>query len=181
MNLEALKYPIGKFEMPKTVTENFINQAISDIETFPKRLNAATEKLTKTQLQRPYRPGGWTVEQVVHHCADSHMNAYIRFKLALTESKSPTINPYAEAVWAELPDNNLPIEVSLNLLESLHQRWVVILKSLTKSDLEKGYIHPADKHYYPLSEAVGMYQWHCNHHLAHIVNLINRNFDGEKS
>ncbi len=177
MNLEKLKYPIGQFIVPEKYTEEFIEKAINDIESFPKRLKNAVVNLSQSELNTPYRPEGWTVRQLIHHCADSHMNAYIRFKLALTEKESPTINPYEEAIWAELPDSKLPIETSLVLLESLHQRWSTLLRSLSETDLEKGYIHPANNHKYSLNEAIGTYQWHSNHHLAHIVNLIERNFE----
>ena len=171
MIVEELKYPIGKFVKPDTFTPEILNHYIRNIESFPSRLRTEVEHLTDEQLDTRYRPDGWTIRQVVNHCADSHMNSFMRFKLALTED-TPTIKPYFENRWAELADSKrMPIEPALKILEGLHQRWVVILKSLTKEDLEKKYIHPERGKELRLDETVGLYAWHCNHHLAHITNL----------
>ena len=174
MNIEQLKYPIGKFKMPDTVTSETIEKFILVIESFPARLKTEVENLTDEQLDTPYRPEGWTIRQVVNHCADSHMNALIRFKLALTEDK-PTITPYFEERWAELADSKtMPIESSLIILDGLHQRWIFLLKSLTEDDLKKSYLHPQNGREYRLEENMGLYAWHCNHHLAHITELKKR-------
>jgi hypothetical protein len=146
------------------------------LRQLPKRLKAAVDGLTEGQLDTPYREGGWTVRQTVHHVADSHANAYIRFKLALTEDW-PTIKPYEEALWAELADSRLPVQLSLDLLTALHDRWVVLLESMSDADFHKGYIHPAikiDGGRQPLSEVLAMYAWHSRHHTAHLANLRSR-------
>ncbi|HSZ71626.1 MAG TPA: putative metal-dependent hydrolase [Cytophagaceae bacterium] len=175
--LNSLQFPIGKYEAPQTLTQELVNGYIKDIASFPKRLLQAVKGLDKQQLDTPYRPGGWTIRQVVHHCADSHMNSLIRFKLALTE-ETPTIKPYYEERWAELADSkNMDITPSLLLLEGLHQRWVTLLQSLTAKDLEKTFIHPEHGKRFRLDENIGVYAWHCNHHLAHINTLKkNRNW-----
>jgi uncharacterized damage-inducible protein DinB len=171
VTVEELKYPIGKFVKPDFYTPEILNQYILDIELFPSRLRSEVEQLTDEQLDTPYRPDGWTIRQVVHHCADSHMNSFTRFKLALTEEK-PTIKPYFEDRWAELADSkNMPIEPALNILDGLHQRWVVLLKSLTKEDLERRFVHPEHGKELKLDGTLGLYAWHGHHHLAHITNL----------
>jgi hypothetical protein len=173
-DLETLKYPIGHFVKPAHFTLEIISKCISDIETFPMRLRMETAHLSQEQLDTQYRPQGWTIRQVVHHCADSHMNSIIRFKLTLTEDK-PTIKPYHEERWAELADSRtLPIGPSLQLLEGLHARWVVLLKSLTEEELHKSFIHPEHGKVTRLDENIGIYAWHCNHHLAHITTLKKR-------
>lgn len=141
MNLEQLKYPAGKFVKPESITKEIIDSAISEIENFPSFVKFEIQNLEEKDLQLRYRPEGWTITQVVHHCADSHINSYMRFKLALTENV-PTIKPYEESLWAELPDNNLSPFVSLKLLDALHEKWVYILKSLSEEDLNKAFIHP---------------------------------------
>ena len=141
MNLEQLKYPVGKFVIPESITKEIIDSAISEIENFPSFVKTEIQNLDEKDLQLRYRPEGWTITQVVHHCADSHINSYMRFKLALTENV-PTIKPYEESLWAELPDNNLSPFVSLKLLDALHEKWVYILKSLSEEDLNKAFIHP---------------------------------------
>lgn len=169
--MENLKYPIGQFLKPTEISAELLNSYISDIESFPDRLKAEVENLTEAQLDTEYRPDGWTIRQVVHHCADSHINSFTRFKLALTED-NPTIKPYLEAAWAELADSkNMPLAPSLQLLEGLHKRWVVLLKSLSESDLQRTFFHPESKAQVPLAENIGIYAWHCNHHLAHITQL----------
>ena len=167
MNLEQLKYPVGKFVKPESITTELIDSAISEIENFPKLVKAEIQNLDEQDLQLRYRPGGWTISQVVHHCADSHINSYVRFKLALTEN-IPTIKPYEESLWAELPDKQLSPFVYLKLLEALHERWVYILKSLSEEDLNKEFIHPEQSEKISLKENILIYSWHCRHHLAHI-------------
>jgi hypothetical protein len=169
--LENLKFPIGKFQKPEKLTKEIIESFIQDIESFPSRLKKEVATLNNDQLDTPYRPQGWTIRQVVHHCADSHMNSIIRFKLALTEDK-PTIKPYYEERWAELTDSKiLPVEPSLKLLEGLHTRWTVLLKSLKEEDFQKTFIHPEHGREFRIDENIGVYAWHCNHHLAHITTL----------
>lgn len=167
MNLEALKFPVGKFVKPESITKEIINSAISEIENFPNLVKTEIENLDEKDLNLKYRPEGWTISQVVHHCADSHINSYVRFKLALTENL-PTIKPYEESLWAELPDSKLSLFVSLKLLEALHERWVFILKSLSGGDLNKEFIHPEQSEKISLKENILIYSWHCQHHLAHI-------------
>jgi len=166
------RYPIGPFVRPEHLTEEVVNSWINEIKEWPARLRQAAGTLTDEQLDTPYREGGWTIRQVVHHTADSHMNAFIRFKLALTET-APVIKPYDEAAWANLPDSGLPIEESLVLLDALHKRWVVLLSNLSKADLEKTFIHP-DSGTVTVGENIGMYAWHGRHHLAHITSLCER-------
>ena len=167
MNLEALKFPVGKFVKPESITKEIIDSAISDVENFPNFVKAEIENLDEKDLNLRYRPKGWTISQVVHHCADSHINSYVRFKLALTEDL-PTIKPYEESLWAELPDSKLSPFVSLKLLEALHERWVFILKSLSDDDLNREFIHPEQSEKISLKENILIYSWHCQHHLAHI-------------
>lgn len=172
--LNQLKFPIGKFEKPPVLTDLLRESFITDIETFPARLRKEVASLNDSQLDTPYRPDGWTIRQVVHHCADSHMNSIIRFKLALTEDK-PTIKPYFEDRWAELADTkNLSIEPSLLLLEGLHTRWTKLLRSLSLEDLKRSFIHPEHGREIVLEENLGIYAWHCNHHLAHVTSLKKR-------
>ena len=173
--LENLKYPIGKFIVPVNISENEIRKYIYDIEKLPTELRELVSDFSEEQLNTKYREGGWTVKQVVHHIVDSHMNSYIRFKLALTE-ETPEIRPYAEDKWAELEDGkNCDIKISLALLDALHFRWVMLLKSMTKMDFEKKFIHPEHKKEFSLGEATAMYSWHGRHHLKHISGLKERN------
>ena len=175
MNLEALKYPIGKFKKPENITNEILTSWKNDIATFPLRLKKEVDNLSDNQLDTPYRPDGWTIRQVVHHCADSHINSFIRFKLALTEN-NPTIKPYYEERWAELTDSKyFPIEPSLKILEGIHYRWSELLDKLTNEDLEKTFTHPEHNKTFNLLENIGVYAWHCNHHLAHITTLKVRN------
>ncbi len=166
------KYPIGNFQFKGDITSSVINNWINEIETLPLSLREAVKDLNDAQLNTAYRDGGWTVRQVVHHIADSHMNAYVRFKLALTED-NPVIKPYDEAKWADLSDYNLPIEPSLVLLESLHKRWSNLLRSLTQADLKKTFVHP-DSGEVSIGENIGIYAWHGKHHVAHIMSLCER-------
>jgi len=174
MTLEDLKYPIGKYEKPDQITEQQLKLYIADIQDFPAKLETAVGLLTDEQLNTPYRPQGWTIRQVVHHCADSHMNSLIRFKLALTEDK-PVIKPYFEDRWAELTDSqNYPIEPSLVLLKSLHARWTHLLVGLNESQFERKFIHPEHGKEFSLKENTGIYAWHGKHHLAQIISLVKR-------
>jgi uncharacterized damage-inducible protein DinB len=170
MDIEELKYPIGRYQAEEKIDKAAIDNFIKEIELLPERLAEAVKGLTLQQLQTPYRPDGWTVQQVVHHIADSHLNAYVRFKLALTEDK-PIIKPYDEKLWAELPDTKLVnINVSLVLIDSLHKRWTTLLKQLSNKDLNKEYLHP-ESGMKNVRETISHYAWHSNHHLAHINSL----------
>lgn len=167
-----LRYPVGRFEQAAVITPEQRNELISQIEVAPAKMRAAVADLNDQQLDTPYRPEGWTVRQVVHHVPDSHLNSYMRFKLALTEDM-PTIRTYHEDRWAELPDSSAPIEVSLNLLESLHRRWIILLRALTNDDLRRSFQHPEWGNV-NLDQAIGMYAWHGRHHVAHITALRDR-------
>jgi DinB family protein len=168
-----LHYPIGKKVPVRNPTDVQRREFIEAIAETPARLAAAVGGLTSAQLDTPYRPGGWTVRQVVHHLADSHMNAYVRFKLALTEDE-PTIKPYDEARWAELPDSKLPIDPSLALVENLHTRWVSLLHALTPADFAREFTHPQVGRL-SLDDYLQEYAWHGRHHVAHITSLRERN------
>jgi hypothetical protein len=175
MTLEQQKYPIGQFESPATITKEIVSQWIAAISSFPTRLKNEVNHLTEEQLDTQYRPEGWTIRQVIHHCADSHMNSLIRFKLALTEDQ-PTIKPYYEERWAELLDSkNMPIAPSLKMLEGIHERWTVLLNHLTEEQNGRVFIHPEHGKIFRLDENIGVYAWHCNHHLAHITETKKRN------
>ncbi len=164
------RYPIGKFEMPKEVTAARRQQAIEEIASTPARLRTAVKGLNEAQLDTPYRAGGWTVRQVVHHVPDSHVNAYVRLKLALTEEK-PTIKPYEEAAWAELPDSkSAPIEPSQALLDSLHARWDRLWRSLKPEHFARVLVHP-DHGERTVDWLLFLYEWHGKHHTAHITEL----------
>jgi uncharacterized damage-inducible protein DinB len=173
--MENLKYPIGQFQKPEKITVKDLGIWIKDIQNLPNDLKKTVSKLSDAQLDTPYRPDGWTVRQVIHHLADSHINAYTRFKLAMTE-ENPSIKPYEEALWAELEDGkNAPIALSITLLTVLHKRWVIFLKSVDKKTwAKKSYFHPESKKTSPLSEIIGLYSWHGRHHLAQIKALIER-------
>ena len=173
VNIEELKYPVGKFQFSGSMSDAERAQHVETIAQCPAKMRAAVAGLTEQQLNTPYRPGGWTVRQVVHHVPDSHMNAYVRFKLALTEDE-PTIKPYKEDKWAELVDTReTPIETSLVLLEKLHERWVRILRSLSSADLQRKMRHP-ELGVVTLERYVAMYAWHSQHHVAHITALRAR-------
>jgi hypothetical protein len=167
-----LRYPIGAFVLPARLPRAERPQAIRDIEETPSQLRAAVAGLADGQLDTPYRPAGWTVRQVVHHLPDSHMNAYVRLKLALTEDV-PTIRPYDEAAWAQLPDAAAPIEPSLALLEQLHQRWVHLWRCLTEADWRRAFRHP-ELGEMGVDELCALYAWHGKHHVAHITTLRAR-------
>ncbi|MGM0877288.1 MAG: YfiT family bacillithiol transferase [Bacillota bacterium] len=163
-----LQYPIGEFVEPKQVSEEEINRWILDIEETPELLKMTLEGLSHPLIDTSYRPGGWTVRQVVHHLADSHMNSYIRFKLALTEEK-PMIKVYDEKTWANLSDSTqMPLDISIQLLESLHKRWSHLLRSMSPNDFDKSFYHPEMKIQIPLSTNLALYSWHGKHHIEHI-------------
>ena len=161
-----LQYPIGRFTFPESSTAEQRQQWIREIARAPQELRAAVASLTPEQLDTPYRPGGWTVRQVVHHVPDSHMNAFIRFKLALTEDQ-PTIKPYDEARWAVLADAALPIGPSLDLLEALHVRWVRLLQTMSELDYQRTFVHP-ESGAWRLDQCLAQYAWHGRHHTGHI-------------
>ncbi|HYM20032.1 MAG TPA: bacillithiol transferase BstA [Candidatus Kapabacteria bacterium] len=171
--LYKLRYPIGEFE-PKdsySIAERAAN--ITTIRELPQKLVRAVETLNDSQLDTPYRDGGWTVRQVVHHLPDSHMNAFIRQRLALTEN-NPTIKPYDEAQWATFTDNTrAPVALSLSLISGLHERWALMLESLTEEQLHRTYEHP-ESGVWTLEQSIADYAWHCDHHLAHITELKKR-------
>jgi uncharacterized damage-inducible protein DinB len=164
------RYPVGKYHMPSDVSPAKRAEAISEIAGAPRKMRAAVTGLTDVQLETPYREGGWTVRQVVHHLADSHMNAYIRWRLALTETE-PTIKPYEEAAWANLEDAaHAPVEVSLKLLEPLHERWVALLQSVKPDEFARTFRHP-EHGVRSLDWMLFLYAWHGNHHTAHVTEL----------
>ena len=174
MTLEQLKYPIGQVNIPESITQKNIEDWIFVLETFPQNLEFLTRDLSDNQLDTVYREKGWSIRQVIHHCYDSHHNSYLRFKWALTEDK-PIIKAYFEERWAELPDTkSAPIFLSIDALKSLHAKWVYLLKRLTKKDLEAYFIHPANNEKVTLKENIAIYAWHCNHHFAHIEQLMLR-------
>ena len=171
---EDLRYPVGRFTRPQSLTPAERADAIDALVTAPAALRAAVKGLTDAQLDTPYRPGGWTVRQVVHHVPDSHMNAYCRFKLGLTEDV-PTIKPYDEARWAELPDGKSPlIEESLTLLDALHTRWVVLLRAMTPAEFSRSISHPEWTGPMSLDQVLALYAWHGRHHTAHVTELRKR-------
>ena len=168
-----LRFPVGKFVVPEKVTEEDRRLYISQIEQTPAKLRAAVAGLTDAQLDTPYRDGGWTVRQVTHHVPESHMNAYIRFKLALTED-APTIKPYEQQLWAELLDaKTAPVGLSLDLLDSLHQRWVLVLKAIKPEVFARKFNHP-ELGVVTLDRNLAMYAWHGRHHVAHVTALRER-------
>jgi len=173
MTTVDLSYPVGRFQKETNLTAERRQALIDAIARLPLDMRAAVNGLSDQQLDTPYRPGGWTVRQVIHHVPDSHLNAYIRFKLALTESE-PTIKPYDEKQWAELADVKLtPIEVSLSLLENLHARWTLLLRALSSAAFSKTFRHP-EIGLLTLDTQLGLYEWHGRHHLAHITSLRAR-------
>jgi hypothetical protein len=173
MTDELLRYPIGKFKAPVSYTSEDIRHWITTIKMFPGKLRHALLSLTEKQLDTPYRTGGWTLRQVVHHVADSHMNSMLRFKWALTE-ENPIIKPYEEADWALLPDYRLPVESSLKIIEGLHQHWVALLESFTEEQWNRTFVHPASGQTMQLKRALALYAWHSNHHLAHVTETIKK-------
>ncbi|GAB3790109.1 bacillithiol transferase BstA [Spirosoma horti] len=173
-DLDALKYPIGDFVYGQSFSDEHTRQHIAAIDELPIKLTELVGKWGDDRLDTPYRPGGWTIRQLVHHMADSHINAYVRTKLALTEF-NPTISPYEEGEWAKLPDSTLDIAPSLVILRNLHQRWVTILNALTDAELGRTYFHPGSQRTFVLREVVAMYAWHGEHHYQHAFRLAQRN------
>lgn len=174
MDTELLKYPTGKFEFPETVSKTMLNDSMDEIERFPAELSARTSGLSTEQLERTYRDGGWTIRQIIHHLADSHLNSYIRFKWALTE-ENPLIKAYNQSLWALTPEvGNTDISDSLLLLISLHNKWVHMMRSFDDTHWSKTFIHPEKKRTVRLDQNVCLYAWHGKHHLAHI-DLCLRN------
>ena len=172
--MEDLRFPIGRFQRPASLSPQQRRDAIDSVAAAPARLRAAVAGLNDAQFDTPYRPDGWTVRQVVHHVPDSHANAVIRFKLALTEDV-PTIKPYDEAAWAKLEDaRTTPIEVSLGLVDGLHDRWVRILNAMSPADFARELRHPENGPM-TLDQMLALYEWHGRHHVAHITSLRERN------
>jgi uncharacterized damage-inducible protein DinB len=172
-DLDDLRYPIGRLVRPESYTPEERLRAIAVVAAIPGELRAAVAGLSDAQLDTPYRPGGWTVRQVVHHVPDSHANAYIRFKLALTEDE-PTIRPYEEDRWAKLPEASAaPVELSLALLDRLHERWVASLRAITPEEWGRTYRHP-ESGVHKLDALLATYAWHGPHHVAHITSLRKR-------
>ena len=166
-NDHSLRYPKGEYERPTSYSNLEIMQWIEDIKTFPRRLADMLEEANDDDLDRTYRDGGWTLRQVVHHCCDSHMNAMLRMKWALTED-TPAIKGYFEAKWAELPDTkDAPIGMALQMLYGMHSRWVYLLQALEKEDLDKSFYHPEHDRNFTIKETIALYAWHGNHHLGH--------------
>jgi hypothetical protein len=170
--LEDLRYPIGRFAQPASTDPATRAEHISTLRLLPAMFQAAVSGLTTEQIDTPYREGGWTVRQLVHHVAESHANAYIRYKLALTEDW-PTIKPYDEQAWARLPDSKLPIDSSLAIIAALHERWVALIESLSEADFQRGYVHPENGRQ-DLATVLALYAWHSRHHTAHITHLRSR-------
>lgn len=174
MDIDTLKFPIGKYYKVKNITKAILEDSISSIESFPKRLQECVHSFEPEQFETPYRPNGWTVKQLIHHCADSHMNSLIRFKLSLTEN-SPTIKPYDQDKWAALADSTeSDVSFALKMLEGIHDRWVYLLRSLSEEDLDKSFFHPESQKLISIRENICIYAWHCEHHLAHIIALKKR-------
>ncbi|PWL38242.1 putative metal-dependent hydrolase [Flagellimonas aquimarina] len=173
-NLEKLRYPIGIYKIPQSITENHLKEWIAILEHLPQRLSTMVNQLSNEQLETPYRPGGWTVRQLVHHISDSHHHSYIRFKWALTED-NPVIKPYLEKEWSKLFDaKSAPIQMSLDHLKVVHAKLVYLLKGLSAEDLKRKFTHPDGNEETTLEENIGRYAWHGSHHFAHIENLIKR-------
>ena len=174
--LEKLKYPIGRFNLPTNVSYDAIQEALRVLEDFPMKLTSATSSLSRDQLDYRYRPEGWTIKQVVHHCADSHMNSIIRFKLALTE-KQPIIKPYLEDKWADLTDyQDYDLDAPLSILRGVHHKLVQILSNLDSKERSKTFKHPEHGQLFRIDQALMLYAWHSRHHLAHVEQAIK--FEG---
>jgi len=174
MNIETLKYPIGKFQRPADLSPDRVAEWVNDIEQLPQQLRASIAGFSEEQINTPYRPEGWTVRQLIHHIADSHMNSYIRYRWTLTED-NPTIKAYHQSAWGDLPDcKSEPVEVSLSILEGVHQRWVTLLKSFGPAEWKRTFFHPESEQQFTLDLNTAIYSWHGKHHLAHIEALKNR-------
>lgn len=173
-SLEELMYPIGRFVPATKYSPSNLASWIGGIRSAPLLYDYCIQNLDEAQLNTPYRPGGWSIIQVIHHVADSHMNAYIRSKLALTEHE-PTISPYDENLWAELPDVSLvPVNMSITLLHALHSRWATLLDNINDKDWTRTYYHPGNKEYMPIWQMVNQYNWHGTHHAEQIISLRKR-------
>lgn len=166
-----LRYPVGKFDPAAPGTRQ---ESIRTIKELPSNIAGSVNGLSDNQLDTPYRDGGWTLRQTVHHVADSHINSFCRFKLALTEAETPTIRPYYEDRWAELADSALPVDVSLKIIEGVHARWGKLLDSMSNEDFAREFIHP-ETGKWPLERAIALYAWHSRQHTAHIMNLRQQN------
>ncbi len=172
MELEALKFPIGRWKSKLIYQESDVKAWIEEIAHLPEQLESLLNQVDEKLLVNRYRPDGWTIRQVLHHIPDSHMNGYIRHKLTITQVE-PTINPYLESVWAELEDVKVvPVSVSLQLIRSLHLRWSVFLRSLSPEEYTRAYLHPEHKRLITMQESIGMYAWHGRHHYSHIKNAL---------
>ncbi|PWK75355.1 DinB family protein [Mucilaginibacter oryzae] len=168
---EQMRYPIGRFVSPVSYTSADLRGWIDDIATLPGKLRHAIAGLNYQELDTPYRTGGWTLRQVIHHLADSHMNSITRIKLALTEN-NPVIKPYEEADWALLPDYRLPVEPSIKMLEGIHQHMVTLFESFTENEWERTFVHPASGDTISLKKCLATYSWHSRHHLAHVTETV---------
>jgi hypothetical protein len=168
--MEELRFPIGKFELPESYPMTAIQGWINDLKKLPAEIRAAAEALSEEALDQPYRPEGWTGRQVIHHVADSHMNALIRLKLALTED-NPGVKPYHEERWAKLPDYSMPIEPSLQLIEMVHAHIVYVLERISEQDFQRMFTHPQYQYTRPLAYLCALYSWHGKHHTAHLALL----------
>lgn len=172
MNLEKLKFPIGLFNPPTQITQDNLNRWISDFESFPQALEQMVSTLSQEQLEWKYRPNGWSIKQVIHHCADSHMNSLIRFKLALTE-ENPTIRPYYEDRWANLLDSqSSDTESALHILKGVHTKLTILFKSFSENELNRTFLHPEHNKVFTIAYNIGNYAWHSNHHFAHVEQAI---------
>ncbi len=177
MELEKLKYPVGKYQVPEVIDQAVITKWMDTLEELPKGLRKIVENLSYECLDWAYRPKGWTIKQVVHHLADSHMNCFSRFKLIMTE-ENPTVRPFDEASWADLPDANNPeVSTSLTILEGLHSRMNILLRDLIADDWNRTFFHPEYEKSFTLSWMIGLYAWHSTHHLAHIKQAIDKEGD----
>jgi len=171
MDLENIRFPIGRYQNPGEFSSELIDACISNIESMPARLINLLEGISENELDTPYRDGGWTIRQVVHHLADSHMNGYIRMKLATTEI-NPTINPYSQDKWAQLADSTSgSINPSIGIIKHLHKRWTLFLKNLAHDDYQKTFYHPESDQYQSVGIWLSLYSWHCDHHLGHIAQV----------
>lgn len=171
---EDLRYPIGTFSPVGEITSEMREKFIQTIEELPEKFRAAISNLSEEQLDTAYRPEGWTVRQLVHHVADSHMNSFCRFKLGLSED-NPTIKPYDEALWAEMADSkNAAVDLSLNVIDGVHARWAMLLKSMSEADFERKINHP-ERGTMSLNSLLALYDWHSRHHTAHVTKLRERN------
>lgn len=171
--MEHLQFPVGRFKRPNQFTPELKNKYITTVKNFYNNVAELVQNLDQNKLKSTYRPGGWNVTQLIHHVADSHFNAFSRFKLALTED-SPTIKPYNEAAWASQIDYETAIEPSLQILNGVHARWSTLLEGMTLTDFEKEYIHPEYNKKFKLKDVLSLYDWHCRHHLAHIKLAISK-------